>query len=362
MLSSGSWHRRSRTTAARRPAPAPRASARPASPDGAESGREERLVDRHVLQRLDALALLELQHPVDQQERDSGAAAASGSGGCPSDACGHGRRVVTLLLQRAQPLAQARAAAAAWRRSFPTTHCRRRGTGRCSWPGLRIERVTMVAADDVHVVGQLRWPRMIGAAADRAVARRCVPLPATPTQPAIAVCAPMCTLCADLDQVVELDAVLDHGVVERAAVDAGVGADLDVVADAHRAELLDLLPAALRAARSRSRRRRSPRRGARCSARRCVQRSPSVTRAASRVCCADTGVRADSALRADHAPAARSARRARSPPARRCAHWRRPARSGRPRRSGARPARPLPRRARRPPLREPRVVQVRVGA
>jgi hypothetical protein len=48
---------------------------------------------------------------------------------------------------------------------------------------------------------------------------------------------------ADLDQVVELDAVVDHGVVERAAVDAGVGADLDVVADAHRAELLDLLPA-----------------------------------------------------------------------------------------------------------------------
>src|SRR5882724_6870900 len=35
---------------------------------------------------------------------------------------------------------------------------------------------------------------------------------------------------ADLDLVVELDAVLDHGVVERTAVDRGVGADLDVVA------------------------------------------------------------------------------------------------------------------------------------
>src|SRR5205809_927730 len=34
---------------------------------------------------------------------------------------------------------------------------------------------------------------------------------------------------ADLDLVVELDAVLDHRVVERAAVDRGVGADLDVV-------------------------------------------------------------------------------------------------------------------------------------
>ena len=49
---------------------------------------------------------------------------------------------------------------------------------------------------------------------------------------------------ADLDLVVELHAVLDHGVVERAAVDGGVGADLDVVADAHRAHLRDLHPAA----------------------------------------------------------------------------------------------------------------------
>src|SRR5258708_13434094 len=34
---------------------------------------------------------------------------------------------------------------------------------------------------------------------------------------------------ADLDLVVQLDPVLDHGVVERAAVDRGVGADLHVV-------------------------------------------------------------------------------------------------------------------------------------
>src|SRR5688500_10762234 len=50
---------------------------------------------------------------------------------------------------------------------------------------------------------------------------------------------------ADLDLVVELDALLDHRVVERAAVDRGVGADLDVVADAHAADLRDLDPAAL---------------------------------------------------------------------------------------------------------------------
>ena len=41
-------------------------------------------------------------------------------------------------------------------------------------------------------------------------------LPAMPTQPAIAECAPILHVVADLDEVVELDAVLDHGVVERA--------------------------------------------------------------------------------------------------------------------------------------------------
>src|SRR5207245_2531666 len=50
---------------------------------------------------------------------------------------------------------------------------------------------------------------------------------------------------ADLDLVVELDAFLDHGVVDRAAVDGGVRADLDIVADAHRADLGDLDPAAV---------------------------------------------------------------------------------------------------------------------
>ncbi len=48
----------------------------------------------------------------------------------------------------------------------------------------------------------------------------------------------------DLNEVVELDAVADHGVVERAAVDRGVGADLDVVADDDAAGLRDLDPGA----------------------------------------------------------------------------------------------------------------------
>src|SRR6185503_4244979 len=82
-------------------------------------------------------------------------------------------------------------------------------------PGLPADRDALA---EVRAAGDRRAAGHRGVAADAAVVR-------------------------DLDQVVELDAVLDHGVLERAAVDAGVGADLDVVADAHRAELLDLLVA-----------------------------------------------------------------------------------------------------------------------
>src|SRR5256885_13879097 len=46
----------------------------------------------------------------------------------------------------------------------------------------------------------------------------------------------------DLDQVVELDPVLDHRVVQRSAVYAGIGADFHIVADPHATELLDLHP------------------------------------------------------------------------------------------------------------------------
>ncbi len=45
---------------------------------------------------------------------------------------------------------------------------------------------------------------------------------------------------ADVDQIVELGAVTDAGDAERCAVDAGVGADLDIVADDHFADLREL--------------------------------------------------------------------------------------------------------------------------
>src|SRR5690606_26184027 len=46
----------------------------------------------------------------------------------------------------------------------------------------------------------------------------------------------------DHDLVVELDAVANQGVGQRAAVDGGVGTDLDIVADGHATDLRDLLP------------------------------------------------------------------------------------------------------------------------
>src|SRR4029077_19384109 len=49
----------------------------------------------------------------------------------------------------------------------------------------------------------------------------------------------------DHDEIVELDALLDHRVLDGAAVDGGVGDNLDVRADAHGAALRHLEPGAL---------------------------------------------------------------------------------------------------------------------
>src|SRR5487761_2609141 len=49
----------------------------------------------------------------------------------------------------------------------------------------------------------------------------------------------------DLDQIVQLDSAFDHRVVQRSPAEAGVGADLYVVADHHRSRLRNLSPDAL---------------------------------------------------------------------------------------------------------------------
>ena len=97
---------------------------------------------------------------------------------------------------------------------------------------------------DGHAVGDLQMAQDVGAAADRAAAPDAV-LPATPVQPAIAVCSPMRTLWPIWIRLSSLTPAPMRVSSRRATVDAGVGADLDIVADDDAAELLDLLPAAL---------------------------------------------------------------------------------------------------------------------
>src|SRR5687767_13487299 len=48
----------------------------------------------------------------------------------------------------------------------------------------------------------------------------------------------------DVHLIVELHAVADHGVLDRAAIDRALRADLDIVADADRADLRDFHPRA----------------------------------------------------------------------------------------------------------------------
>src|SRR5690606_18666361 len=49
----------------------------------------------------------------------------------------------------------------------------------------------------------------------------------------------------DLDQVVQAHVVFQHGVIDGAAIDGGVGTDLAVIADAHAAKLRHLDPLAV---------------------------------------------------------------------------------------------------------------------
>jgi hypothetical protein len=52
---------------------------------------------------------------------------------------------------------------------------------------------------------------------------------------------PYAHIVANLNQIVDLGAFADHGVIERAAIDGGVGTDFDMVLNDHTADLRDLL-------------------------------------------------------------------------------------------------------------------------
>ena len=73
-----------------------------------------------------------------------------------------------------------------------------------------------------------------------------VTLPEMPICAASRQCRPIDHIVGDLDEIVDLGALADHGVADRAAVDGGVGADLDIVLDDDAADLRNLVVAASR--------------------------------------------------------------------------------------------------------------------
>ena len=107
------------------------------------------------------------------------------------------------------------------------------GTGRCTCPACGSSERSCVQRRDLHMVGDLEMAERSCAAPPIVQWRPMWVLPATPVQPAIAVCAPMRSCAPTWIWLSSFTPSSINGVVERAAVDGGVGADLDVVADAH---------------------------------------------------------------------------------------------------------------------------------
>lgn len=60
----------------------------------------------------------------------------------------------------------------------------------------------------------------------------------------------------DLDEIIQLHAIADHGIVQRAPVDGGIGADFHVVPEHHPPQLGDPVPRRPARWRNRSRRNR----------------------------------------------------------------------------------------------------------
>ena len=94
---------------------------------------------------------------------------------------------------------------------------------------------------DMHMVGQAKVAQNDGAAANGAVRAngRAARHAGAAGHGAV---FPDAHVVANLYQIVELDTVFEHRVLQGAAVDAGIGANFDIIANLHRAELLDLHP------------------------------------------------------------------------------------------------------------------------
>ncbi len=96
----------------------------------------------------------------------------------------------------------------------------------------------------MHMIGQYQMAEDHRAPADRAVRTdgRAAGNSCTASQSGVFANT---DVVPDLNKIVEFDAVFDQRIVERAPVDAGVGANFDVVSDPHRSQLFDLFPSTI---------------------------------------------------------------------------------------------------------------------
>ena len=205
-----------------------------------EVAHEERLVDRDVLQRDDALARHELEHAVDEDDRiavrqlphdlldvhlhDCFPCRSRDSSCRSRSRRSSSLRMMTATRSQSRFFMRGKKPRVVTRLREGTDH-QRRGADRAAVGDREVagdhrRAADLAAASDARAAGDADAAGDHRVRADDAVVR-------------------------DLDLVVELDAVLDHGVAHRAAVDRRVGADLDVVADHDAADLGDLDPAAV---------------------------------------------------------------------------------------------------------------------
>lgn len=95
----------------------------------------------------------------------------------------------------------------------------------------------------MHMVGQAEMPQHHCAPPNRAVSSNVCAAGDTHATGERRVPAYM-HVVANLDQVVQLDAVFDDCVLQGSAINAGIGADFNVITNPYSAKLFDLFPAA----------------------------------------------------------------------------------------------------------------------
>ena len=196
---------------------------------------EELLVESHVLDPDDALARLELEDPVHEQER----VAVRQDLHDLADPDLHALLLSELLLERRQPFERllSRPSSAARLRN---SRCGRAGIPEATAPASTLPCLAIpacpvrTAPSPIVTWSEIpTWPASV-------TPRPSFDDPPMPACPQSSECSPTIDVVSDLHEVVDLGAPADDGLAERRAVDRGIRPDLDVVLDAHDSDLRDL--------------------------------------------------------------------------------------------------------------------------